>query len=79
MRLLLLLLLTSCATPQPKEKIRFVDIETYKTWGSTHLTPIGVRSIPSQIEDNNSMWQYGRPDRDYHERQREEIRKHPGH
>jgi hypothetical protein len=82
MRLLLLLLLTSCITivPQPKEKTKFVDIQTYKTWGSTHLTPIGTRPLPTQAEiDNNPIWQYGEPDRAYHERQRDEIRKHPGH
>lgn len=80
--LFMLLFLSGCTTTETVyvEKVKYVDIETYKTWGTTNLVPIGTRPIPTQEEINCSpLWQYGEPDRAYDERQREEIRKHPGH
>lgn len=81
MRYLLLMFLFGCTTTETVyvEKVRYVDIETYKTWGSIHMVPIGVRPLPTQEEiDCNPLWQHGEPDRAYDERHREEIKRHPG-
>jgi len=36
--------------PQVIEKVKYVDIQTYKTWGTTNLVPIGTRKIPTPQE-----------------------------
>lgn len=62
MRYFLLFFLASCQTShthecKPTEKIRFVDIQTYKDWGTTKLVPIGRRPLPTQKElCSNPLW-----------------------
>lgn len=36
--------------PEVRTEIKYVDIQTYKTWGTTKLVPIGVRPLPSETE-----------------------------
>ena len=34
--------------PEVRTEVKYVDIETYKTWGTTRMVPIGVRRLPSE-------------------------------
>lgn len=48
---LVLNILSGCVTKTIIiEKTKYIDIETYKTWGTTRLVPIGVRPLPTEEE-----------------------------
>lgn len=61
--LFLALLLSGCVTRTIVVKeTKYVDIETYKTWGTTRLTPIGVRALPTEEElCANPLWKANCP------------------
>ena len=67
--LLILILLPSCTTTtyEIREKTKFIDIQTYTEWGTTRLTPIGRRPLPTQNQIcNNPLWMNSEGCRKYH-------------
>jgi hypothetical protein len=48
---LLMLLVNGCIIVERRcvPEYRYVDIETYKTWGVTNMAPIGRRKIPANL------------------------------
>jgi len=38
-----------------RDKPVFVDMETYKTWGTTKLKPLGTRGIPERLRRCNDI------------------------
>ena len=74
--LLLLVFIASCAHKPDtitivEEKVIFVDMQTYKEWGTTNLVPVGRRPLPSESEIcNNPLWIDTRGCQAYHMKNR---------
>ena len=79
MKFILFLMLSSCITIQhpkhkksdcPPQEVRYVDIDTYLTWGTTRLIPIARRPIPKITNPSFN------PNDAYLERKRKEKKRH---